>query len=107
MKFDLTTILIVIILGLLLYLAFKPDGNGKYIDAIEQQNRDMERSKKELIQFIEAKFDSLKLIERKETIIKNYYNDIYENIPVFANYSIADSILRMWLNSLGAARFNK
>jgi hypothetical protein len=33
----LTTFLIIIILGLLIYLAFKPDSDKKYLDMIEKE----------------------------------------------------------------------
>lgn len=105
-QFNLTTILIVIILGLLIYLALKPSGDGKYLDIIKQQNEEIEKSKKELAKLITVRFDSLKLFERKETIIKNYYNEIISSVDTITNDSGAIATIRLQLHKLGSARLN-
>lgn len=105
-QFNLTNILIVIILVLLVYLMLRPNNDNKYLDMIHQE-------KQELIKLIQANeqkmqegFKSIKLIEKKEIYIKNYYNEIIHQLDSINTSADANIKLRQQLDSLGTARFN-
>jgi hypothetical protein len=102
----LTTILIVIILALLVYLALKPDKSSGYLDAIEQKNEEIVKQLDQLQETIEAKFDSLDLIKEKETIIREHYNEIIQELDNVNTFGGANSRIRLQLDSLGTARFD-
>lgn len=97
-------VLIVIVLALLIFLALKPDGNKKYLDLIEQENRKLSEQITQMKFTIQTQIDSIKIIEKKETIIRNYYNDIINQIENVTSDSAAIAIIRSKLNKLGAAR---
>ena len=105
-QFNLTTALIVIILGLLVYLAIKPDGNSATIDIIKQQNEELVKQLEENQIFIAQQIREIKLIEKKETIIRNYYNEIIKASDTITTDASAITNIRKWLDSLGAARLD-
>lgn len=104
-QFNLTNILIVIILGLLVYLALKPDGNSQYLDMIQQQKKEIIKLMQENQKQIEQGFKDIKLIEKKETIIRNYYNEIIKGIDSLSDFNAIDNGIRQKLDTLGSARF--
>ena len=55
---------------------------------------------------INARLDSIKVIEKKETIIKKYYNEIISSVDNITNDSGAVAAIRLQLQRLGAARLN-
>jgi hypothetical protein len=101
----LTIALICIILALLIYLAVKPDGSGDYIDMIQQENKKLVKQMEVNQALINARLDSLQMIERKETIIRNYYNEVVKEI---GNYTLpgVNFGIREKLDTLGSARFD-
>ena len=104
-QFNFTNVLIVIILALLVYLALKPDGNGQYLDMIQQQKKEIIKLMQENQKQIKQSFKDIKLIEKKETIIRNYYNEIIKNIDSLSDFNAIDNGIRQKLDTLGAARF--
>lgn len=104
-QFNLTTVLTVIILGLLVYLALKPDGSKKYLDLIEQENEKIVEQLKANQVRIDEQLSNLKVIEKKETIIRNYYNEVLQELNNVNTSGSANSRIRMQLDSLGSARF--
>ena len=105
-QFNLTTILIVIILGLLVYLAIKPDGNSATIKIIKQQNEELVKQLEQNQILITQQIREIKLIEKKETIIRNYYNEIIKASDTITTDASAIANIRKWLDSLGTARFD-
>ena len=105
-QFNLTNILILIILGLLVYLALKPDGNKQYKDILKQEREEIIKQMEAVEVRMNMKFDSLKTIEKKETIIRNYYNEIYKATDTITTDASAIADIRWWLESLGTARFD-
>lgn len=105
-QFNLTTALIIIILGLLIYLAIKPDGSSATIDIIKQQNEELVKQLEENQILIAQQIREIKLIEKKETIIRNYYNEIIKASDTITTDASAIANIRRWLDSLGTARFD-
>jgi hypothetical protein len=105
-QFNLTNILIVIILGLLVYLALKPNSDGKYIDALRQESIKITEQIKANQVLIDKQLKELKVIEKKETIIRNYYNEIYKATDTLTTDVSAIANIRWWLEHLGTARFD-
>lgn len=99
-------IFLVIIIGLLVYMSFRSDSNSDYIEQLENQNATITKQLSELQLQINNKLDSLKVIEKKETIIKNYYNEIFNQIDSINSDSVVNFMLRAKLRSLGPARLN-
>ncbi|MDY0082859.1 MAG: hypothetical protein RBR74_06740 [Ignavibacteriaceae bacterium] len=99
-------ILLTVILLLLVYLSFKSNDNSDYIEQLEQQNTLITEEIEGLKLEINIKLDSLKVIEKKETIIKNYYNEIFTQIDSITSFDLIYSMLRQKLDSLGSARLN-
>lgn len=104
-QFNLTTVLIVIILGLLVYLALKPDGSKQYLDLIEQENEKIVEQLKANQARIDEQLNNLKVIEKKETIIRNYYNEVIQELNNVNTSGSANIRIRTQLDSLGSARF--
>lgn len=104
--FNLTTALIIIILGLLIYLALKPDGSSATIEIIKQQNKELTRQLEENQIIIAQQIREIKLIEKKETIIRNYYNEIINSSDTLTTDISAIANIRKWLDSLGTARLD-
>jgi hypothetical protein len=98
-------ILLVVILGLLIYLAFKPDGNTKYLKSLEANNKLLSEQIDSVKKEISKQIETIKLIEKKETIIRNYYNEIYQSIDTVNNDADAVKLIRQKLDKLGTARF--
>ena len=105
-QFNLTNVLIVIILGLLVYLAIKPDGSSATIDIIKQQNEELVKQLEQNQILIAQQIREIKLIEKKETIIRNYYNEIIKASDTITTDASAIANIRRWLDSLGTARLN-
>lgn len=105
-QFNLTNILIVIILGLLVYIMLKPNDNNKYLGMIHQEKQEIIKLLKASQVKIEEGFKNIKLIEKKETYIKNYYNEIIHQLDSLNTSADANIKLRQQLDSLGTARFN-
>ena len=103
--FNLTNVLIVIILGLLVYLALKPDGSKQYLDLIKQENEEIVKQLKANQSKIDEQLNNLKVIEKKETIIRNYYNEVLQELNNVNTFGGANSRIRIQLDSLGSARF--
>lgn len=103
---NFTKVLILIILGLLIYLAIKPDGNGNYLESLKKENEVLAKQIDSVKVEISKQIDSIKVIEKKETIIRNYYNEIYQSIDTIDNDSDALRIVRYKLDKLGSARFD-
>jgi hypothetical protein len=101
----LLRVLVGIILALLIYNALKPSGDSKYLDAIGQNNKELSEQIKMMQFVISDQIDSIKVFKTKETIIRNYYNDISNTIETINNDSAAIAIIRNKLSYLGAARF--
>ena len=97
-------ILLIIILGLLIYLAFKPSGDGMYLDAIKQQFKEYAIQRDSLDKFITFKLDNIEIVEKKETFIRNYYNEIINATDTITTDISAIYNIRKWLDSLGSAR---
>lgn len=104
--FNLTTALIVIILALLVYLALKPDGSSATIEIIKQQNKELTDQLKANQVLTEKQIKEIKLIEKKETIIRNYYNEIINSADTLTTDISAIANIRKWLDSLGTARLD-
>ena len=105
-QFNLTTALIIIILGLLIYLAIKPDGSSASLDIIKQQNEELVKQLEQNQILIAQQIREIKLIEKKETIIRNYYNEIIKASDTITTDASAIANIREWLDSLGTARFD-
>lgn len=103
--FNLTNVLIVIILALLVYLALKPDGSKQYLDLIEQENEKIVKQLEANQSKIDEQLNNLKVIEKKETIIRNYYNEVLQELNNVNTSGSANSRIRVQLDSLGSARF--
>lgn len=107
MKTDyLVRVLILIVICLLVYLALKPDGSSKYMDALKQENKTLSKQIDSVKLEIAKQIDSIKVIEKKETIIRNYYNEIYQSIDTISNDRDALRLIRYKLDKLGSARFD-
>ena len=104
--FNLTTALIIIILGLLIYLALKPDGSSATIEIIKQQNEELTKQLQANQLLIKKQIEDLKIIEKKETIIRNYYNEIINSSDTITTDVSAIVNIRKWLDSLGTARLD-
>lgn len=104
-QFNLTTILIIIILGLLVYLALKPNDSKQYEDMLRQERAEIIKQIEAIEMRMNLKFDDLKVIEKKETIIRNYYNEIYNATDTITTDVSAIADIRWWLENLGTARF--
>lgn len=98
-------VLVIIVLALLIYIALKPDGNAKYLDLIKKNNQELSEQILLMQHIISDQIDSIKIIKTKETIIRNYYNDLSNTIETINNDSAAIAIIRNKLSDLGAARF--
>lgn len=105
-QFNFTNVLIVIILALLVYLALKPDSDKKYLDMIEKENQKISKQLEESHILIAQQIREIKLIEKKETIIRNYYNEIIKASDTITTDASAIASIRRWLDSLGTARFD-
>ena len=105
-QFNLTTVLIVIILGLLIYLAIKPDNDKKYLDLIEKENQRIVKQLEANQALIQKLFADIKFIEKKEVHIRNFYNEIIKASDTLTTDASAIASIRKWLDSLGAARFD-
>ena len=103
---NFTKILVLIILGLLIYLALKPGGNDKYLDSLKAENKILSNQIDSVKTEISKQIESIKVIEKKETIIRNYYNEIFQSIDTIDNDSDALRLVRYKLNKLGSARFD-
>lgn len=97
--------LLVIILILLVYLAFKPQDNTG-LNQLKKENKALSIQIKEMQKNIEAQLDSIQIIEKKETIIRNYYNEIIKGIGSIDSDSVIIGIIRQQLSNLGPARFD-
>lgn len=93
-------ILLFVILGLLIYLALQPKSDKKYLSLVEEE-------KKEITELIkknhEAELElikSIQLIEKKETIIRNFYNEIIKSTDTISTVPVAVTTIRQWLDSL-------
>ncbi len=102
----LLRILVVIVLCLLIYLALKPSGNSDYLNLLKDENKKIVKQIDSLKLSLQAKLDSLKVIEKKETIIRNYYNEIIHNIDTINTDADALRTIRQLLDSLGTARLD-
>ncbi len=102
----LLRVLIVIVLCLLIYLALKPSGNSDYLNLLKDENKRIGQQIDSLKISLQAKLDSIKIIEKKETIIRNYYNEVIKNIDTLSNSADAIRTVRQLLDSLGPARFD-
>lgn len=98
--------LIVVVLCLLVYLALRPDGKSDYLKLLKDENKKIENQINTLKASLQEKLDSLKIIEKKETIIRNYYNEIINYIDTVNNDSAAISLVRNQLRKLGPARLD-
>lgn len=103
---NFTKILILIILGLLIYLALKPEGDAKYLESLKRDNEILSKQIDSVKVAISKQIESIKVIEKKETIIRNYYNEISQSIDTIDNDSDALRLVRYKLNKLGSARFD-
>lgn len=103
---NFTKLLIIVILGLLIYLAFKPDGDDKYLESLKAENKILAEQIDSVKSEISRQIESIKVIEKKETIIRNYYNEIFQSIDTVDNDSDALRLIRDKLNKLGSARFD-
>lgn len=102
----LVRVLVLIVLALLLYNTLKPDGNQKYLDAIKKENKELSEQIRQSQLIISNQIDSITTIKQKETIIRNYYNEIISEIDNVTSDSVIVSIIREQLSKLGAARFD-
>ena len=105
-QFNLTTALIIIILGLLIYLALKPDGSGNYKDMLKQEREKIIKQMEVNQKLMELRLDSLEIYNKQTTIIKNYYNEIISSIDTITNDSGAIATIRLQLHKLGSARLD-
>ena len=105
-QFNLTTALIIIILGLLIYLALKPDGSGDYKDMLKQEREKIIKQMEVNQKLMELRLDSLEIYNKQTTIIKNYYNEIISSIDTITNDSGAIATIRLQLHKLGSARLD-
>lgn len=104
-QINLTSILIVIILLLLIYLSFfRTSDNKPFTDQIDQQNQELTNKIEVMQDLIIEKMDSIKIIEKKEIYVRNYYNEVIEQIESISNDSIALSVVRNKLQKLGPGR---
>ena len=106
MKFDLTTFLIFIIIGLLIYLALKSDGSGDYEDMLKKEREKIVKQMEINQKFIQQQLDSLEIYNKETTIIRNYYNEIISSVDTITNDSGAITAIRVQLHKLGSARLD-
>lgn len=102
----LLRVLVAIVICLLVYLAIKPSGDKKYLELLKNENAKIVKQLEANQILINERLDSIKVIEKKETIIKNYYNEIINSVDSITNDSGAVAVIRLQLHKLGTARLN-
>jgi recombinational DNA repair protein RecR len=103
---SLDKFLIYVIIALLIYLALKPSNDSKYINSLHNQFEVLQNQIDSLSNLQMLKLDSIKIIERKQTIIKNYYNEIIKSVDTLSTDAATIRTIRQLLDSLGSARFD-
>lgn len=95
--------MIIIVLGLLIYLALQPKNDKKYLDLIKEEEEKItkliEINHQQEIELLK----NIQVIEKKETIIRNYYNEIIKNTDTITTIPVAVSTIRQWLDSLSTS----
>lgn len=99
--------LAVIIIGLMLYITFSNKGQEQaYLKELKAQRELIEKEIAGLQSLINSRLDTLKIINQKETIIKNYYNEILQGIDTLNSVNSVNFFIRAKLDTLGTARLD-